>query len=217
MLRSLVSSTALGIATRLSAAAVLTLSAAACGESPVIDDDGNDDTNDDSDHDSDDDVDSEESADTSETGQSDAWFEIGWGQTEFTPLTDGDTFEIVFGTQGSAMFPIILRGGDFVLPPDPADWQHEDAPTIELWLDIDGHNDGFGGHFKRIANYPLGFNVLDDGTYESTYIAIILPDDKDPEDLAGLAGTLFVEMDTSEDAPVSVQLDVTVELGDAPG
>lgn len=163
-----------------------------------------------------DDVDSQETTDNGSTTEdgNPVWLEIGWGQDDFRPLQDGDTFEVVFGTQGSAMFPIIVRGGEFTLPPMPEDWQHADAPTVELWLDIDGHNDGFGDHFKRIANYPLGFQVLPDGTFESTYIAIILPDDKEPEALEGLAATLWLEISTADADPVAVQLDLTVALGE---
>ncbi|MEM6992568.1 MAG: hypothetical protein AAF721_18795, partial [Myxococcota bacterium] len=95
--------------------------------------------------------------------------------------------------------------------------QHEAAPIVELWLDIEGHNDGFGGHFKRIANYPLGFSEMDDGSYQSTYIAIILPDGKDPVELDGLPATLSVAMEPLDSAPITVELDLTVSLGEIPG
>ena len=175
--------------------------------------DGMDAANDDADDDDDDDDDDD--ATTGPVGE--GWIDVGYGQVEYSELNDGDTFEIVWGTQGSAMFPIILRGGDFALPPDPGDWQHGSAPIVELWMDVEGHNDGFGGHFKRIANYPVGFEVLEDGTFQSTYIAIILPDDKTPEELDGLPATLWLELDPVDQDPIEVQLELVVSMGEPPG
>jgi hypothetical protein len=196
--------------------AALTLILAACGEPPIVDDGDDSNSEDDSDG-GDDTPDSGDDTPESTGEPNPAWIEIGWGQDEYRRLAAGDAFEIVWGTQGSAMFPIIVRGGGFQLPPDPLDWQHANAPIAELWLDIEGHNDGFGGHYKRIANYQMGFEILEDGTYESTFIAIILPDGSDPEAIEGLPATLWFEIDPADTAPVAVQLDLTVALGDLPG
>jgi len=151
------------------------------------------------------------------TGASAGTIALGSGQEEFHPLEEGGDLEVVFGSQGSAMFPIIIRGSEFPLPEDTTDWMHEEAPTIELWLDIEGHNDGFGGHFKRIDNYPLGFESVGDGTYDSTFVAVLLPDDKQPEDLEGLPATLWVELTPFESAPINAEVNLTVALGDLPG
>ncbi|MEM6997195.1 MAG: hypothetical protein AAF721_42210, partial [Myxococcota bacterium] len=105
----------------------LVVALAACGEPPVTDDGANDDGSDDGMPDDgmpDDGMPDDGATD----GEPSGWMEIGWGQDEFQPLEDGGEFEIVWGTQGSAMFPIIVRGGDFPLPPMPDDWQHEAAP-----------------------------------------------------------------------------------------
>ena len=208
MMRSLVSSSVASTLACLLGAALL------CAPGCSKDGEGMDTANDDADDDDDDD-DDDATADTGTAGE--GWIDIGYGQVEYSELSDGDTFEIVWGTQGSAMFPIMLRGGDFELPPDPGDWQHEAAPIVELWMDVEGHNDGFGGHFKRIANYPVGFEVLEDGTFQSTYIAIILPDDKTPEELDGLPATLWLELDPLDQDPIEVQLDLVVSMGEPPG
>ena len=189
------------------ALSVLALSLPACTGAPIAEDDGSDAMND-----SDSEEDAPDDGSEADSGQAEFWFDVGWGQSsaDFVPLVEGDDFPIVFGTQGSAMWPIIIRGGDFALPPDPNDWQDDSAPILELWLDIEGHNDGFGGHFKRIANYPLGFEILGDGTYQSIFIAIILPDDKTPEELADLPATLWLELDPIDKDPIATQFGLTV-------
>lgn len=144
------------------------------------------------------------------------WFEVGWGVDSFAPLSDGDDFTIVWGTQGAAMFPMPVRGGDFVLPDDPGDYNDPKAPLMDLELDIEGHNDGFGGHFKRIANYPLVFEVQEDGSYEFLYVAIILPDDKDPMELDGLPAHLHVTLRPYEADPIELDLDLVVALEPPP-
>jgi hypothetical protein len=165
--------------------------------------------------------DSDTDSDTLETSDTDppeaGWFQVGWGIDSFAPIENGSEFTIVWGTQGAAMFPMPVRGGDFVLPDDPGDYTDPKAPLMDLELDIEGHNDGFGGHFKRIANYPLVFEVLEDGTYEFLYVAIILPDDKDPLELEGLPAHLHVTLRPYEVAPIEIDLDLVVATEPAPG
>lgn len=156
----------------------------------------------------------EESDGTATGAPGGAWFEIGWGDTSFMPLGDGDDFTVVWGGQGAAMFPMPIRGGDFVLPDDPKNYLDEKAPLLDLHIDIEGHNDGFGGHFKRIANYPVTFTVLDDGTYEFVYVAIILPDEVDPYELEGLPAHLWVQLRPWEHEPIVQELDLTITVGD---
>lgn len=144
------------------------------------------------------------------------WFQVGWGIDSFAPIEAGDDFTIVWGTQGAAMFPMPVRGGEFVLPDDPGDYTDPRAPLMDLELDIEGHNDGFGGHFKRIANYPLVFEVLDDGSYEFLYVAIILPDDKDPMELEGLPAHLHVVLRPFEADPIEIDLDLVVAIEPPP-
>lgn len=144
------------------------------------------------------------------------WFEIGWGVDSFTPVVDGGEFMVVWGTQGSAMFPMPIRAGEFVLPDDPGDYTDPKAPLMDLELDIEGHNDGIGGHFKRIANYPLVFDILGDGTYEFLYVAIILPDDADPLELEGLPAHLHVQIRPYEAAPIERDFDLVVAVEPPP-
>jgi hypothetical protein len=155
---------------------------------------------------------------TGDTQSGDGWFDVGWGDTSFAPLSEGDDFKIVWGGQGAAMFPMPIRGGGFILPDDPKNYLDERAPILDLHVDIEGHNDGFGGHFKRIANYPVTFDILGDGSYEFIYVAIILPDDVDPTELEGLPAHLWVQLSPYEHPPIVHELDLTVTVDeDAPG
>jgi hypothetical protein len=92
------------------------------------------------------------------------------------------------------MFPMPLRGGNFELPDPPANYLDDKAPILSLELDIEGYNIASGGHFKRIANYPVAFDVLEDGTYEFIYVVIIVPDSIDPSELHGRPARLHVEL-----------------------
>lgn len=150
------------------------------------------------------------------TGEPIGWFEIGWGDQEFNPLPDGGDLHIVWGSQGAAMFPMPVRGAEFVLPDDPGDFYDEKAPLLDLELDIDGFNDGFGGHFKRIANYPLGFDVLPDGTYEFIYVRVLVPDTLDPRELRGRAAHLWVQLRPHDSGPLIEERDLTVVVDEPP-
>jgi hypothetical protein len=142
--------------------------------------------------------------------------ELGWGIDSFTPLVDGGEFQIVWGTQGAAMFPMPVRVANIPLPDDPSDFLDPRAPMMNLELDIEGHNDGFGGHFKRIANYAMTFDALGDGTYEFLYVAILVPDDKDPLELDGLPAHLRVEVIPFESDSIVREFDLTVTVEDPP-
>ena len=159
---------------------------------------------------------SSSSASESGTPADPGWFDVGWGIESFTPIVEGDEFTIVTGSQGASMFPMPIRGGEFVLPEDPSDYLDERAPMMDLELDIEGHNDGFGGHFKRIANYPLVFEILPDGTYEFLYVAIILPDGQDAFELEGLPAHLRVQIRPYESDPIVRELDLVVAVEPAP-
>lgn len=137
-------------------------------------------------------------------------FEVGWGDTEFHPLVEGGRLEVVWGGQGAAMFPLPLRGSEFVLPDPPDDFTSEKAPLFDLEIDIEGHNDDVGGHFKRLANYPITFSVLPDGTYEFVYVAVLLPDEVDPTTLDGLPAHLWARLRPYGSAPLEVELDLVV-------
>ena len=143
------------------------------------------------------------------------WFDFGWG-TEWHTLDDGGVLKVVWGGQGAAMFPMPLRGGEFVLPDPPDDYTSELAPILDLQLDIDGHNDGVGGHFKRIANYPITFEIQPDGSYEYLYLAVLLPDEVDPAILDGLPGHVAVQLRPYGSAPLLLERDVVIADADPP-
>jgi hypothetical protein len=153
-------------------------------------------------------------SDSSDDG---AWFEVGWGDQAFATLEDGDEFPVVWGGQGAAMFPMPVRGGGFVLPEDPRNYLDEKAPIMDLHVDIDGYNTGIGGHFKRIANYPVVFSILEDGTYEFVYVAIILPDEVDPFEIDGLPATLWVQLRPYDREPLIHELELVVSVIDNRG
>ena len=138
------------------------------------------------------------------------WFELGFGDTAFTPLHDGDALPVVWGGQGAAMFPLPVRGAEFVLPDPPSDYTSELAPLFDFELDIEGYNDGPGGHFKRAANYPITFEVLPDGSYEFLYVAVLLPDELDPGVLEGLPAHLWARLRPHGSAPFEVEYDLVV-------
>ncbi|MCY0988904.1 hypothetical protein OV203_17335 [Nannocystis sp. ILAH1] len=147
---------------------------------------------------------------------SDVEFEIG--QAVFDPvdpflppvyksLEPGATLPVVRGGQGLLMLPFGLRGKNFVITEDPNDWDNPKMPRVDMWVDIDGHNVGFGGHFARLNNYSVGFYPLDDGmgTLEHMYIAIIVPDAiADPQTLTGQPGKVHIELNTFGE-PASIQ------------
>jgi hypothetical protein len=146
---------------------------------------------------------------------SDAWLKLGQGELEFDEIQDGDELLMVLGGQGLLMFPIPLHAGEFTLPDDPGNYLDPKVPVLDLHLDIEGFNIGFGGHFARIANYPIPFEVLDDGTYEFIYVTIFVPDElENPCDIDELPGQLHVELETADGETLIVDLDVSIEVPD---
>jgi hypothetical protein len=155
-----------------------------------------------------------ETADTADTEAAVGWFEVGWGQGEFVPLTDGADFPIVLGGQGAQMFPMPLRGGEWYLPGNPTSWMDETGPLVDFEMDIEGWNDGPGGHFKRIANYTLDWVVLDDGSYQSSFLPIIVPDGVDPAEIEGEPAHLWIRLRPYEQPALELELDVVVTISD---
>lgn len=154
--------------------------------------------------------------DTTDTEAPVGWFEVGWGQGELVPLADGDPFPIVLGGQGAQMFPMPLRGGEWFLPENPTSWMDETGPLIDMDMDIEGWNDGPGGHFKHIANYTLDWIILPDGTYQSSFLPILVPDGIAPEDIEGLPAHLWVRLRPYEQPALELELDVVVTVSDEP-
>lgn len=130
----------------------------------------------------------------------------------YRELTEGDTMKIVRGGQGLLMLPFAVRGSGFEVPADPNAWDDPLMPQIDIWVDIEGHNVGFGGHFARLNNYPIGFVPIDDmGTLEHLYIAIIVPDAiKDPQALTNQPGVVHAELHTYMQPTVTQELHFVV-------
>ncbi|HFE46213.1 MAG TPA: hypothetical protein ENJ18_12080 [Nannocystis exedens] len=154
----------------------------------------------------------------------DAIFEIGqalfdpndpFADPVWAPLATGGSLELVLGGQGLLMFPIGLRGANFVVADDPSDFADPKMPQVDMWMDIEGYNIGVAGHFARIYNFPIPFKPLDgsDEIYEFLYIAVIVPDEiSDPMVLDGKPGHLWIELNTYDDEPTLRELDVTITV-----
>jgi hypothetical protein len=137
--------------------------------------------------------------DTSNTPSPNGWIAMGQGEEGWFPVEDGDELLMVLGGQGLLMFPMPLRGSGFTLAPDPSDYTDPRTPKFDMYLDIDGFDLDFGGHFKRLSNYPVPFEVLADGTYEFVYITLFVPNElTNPCDIDGLPGELHAELDVTD-------------------
>lgn len=153
---------------------------------------------------------------------SDVEFEIGaavfdpldpFASPTYRALVDGDTIPVVRGGQGLLMLPFGLRGRNFVITEDPNDWDNPKIPKVDMWVDVDGHNVGFGGHFARLNNYAVGFYPLNDGmgTLEHMYIALIVPDAiADPQTLTNQHGTVHIELNTYNEPTAIRELDFVI-------
>jgi hypothetical protein len=130
----------------------------------------------------------------------------------FRELVDGDVVKIVRGGQGLLMLPFAVRGRGFEVPPDPNAWDDPKMPKIDMYVDIEGFNVGFGGHFARLNAYPIGFVPIgDEGMLEHLYIAIIVPDAiEDPQALTNQPGVLHAELQTYMQSTVVQDIEFVV-------
>lgn len=129
----------------------------------------------------------------------------------YRELADGGTVQIVRGGQGLLMLPFAVRGSGFEFPDDPNAWDDPKMPTIDLWVDIEGHNVGFGGHFARLTNYPIGFVPLGGDEAEHLYIAVIVPDAiPDATVLVDQPGLIRAELHTYKQPTVVRELEFVV-------
>jgi len=153
--------------------------------------------------------------------ETDAEFEIGAAVFDpddplalpvYKPLAAGDPIQIVRGGQGLLMLPLGLRGRDFVITEEPNDWDNPKIPKVDLWVDVDGFNTGFGGHFAMLNNYAVGFVDIDGkGTLEHMYIAVLVPDTvTDATALVGRSGQIHVELQTYNQPAAIRDLDFVV-------
>ena len=138
------------------------------------------------------------------------FLEVGFGETDFTPIEDGGELRVVWGAQGAAMFPMPIRAGGITVPDDPGDYTDERAPILDVSLDVEGEEAGFCGHFKCVANYPMSFDVLEDGTLQFLYVRVIMPDGVDVMELDGKSAHLVVELDPIDSGTLIEEFDLTV-------
>lgn len=133
----------------------------------------------------------------------------------YEALADGDTIQVVRGGQGLLMLPLGVHGRGFEVPADPLDWDDPRTPKIDLWIDIEGYNVGPGGHFARVAGYPIGFVPIDmEGTLEHMYITVFVPDAvTDASVLFGKTGLIRAELHTFEQPTVALELGFVVATG----
>jgi len=163
------------------------------------------------------DTDTDTDTDTAADGR---WFELGYGEDEFAPLAPGDTVQLVRGGQGLLMFPTPVRGGGFRLPSDPRDYRSPEIPLLDVVISVEGLDEGFGGSFYRLANYPLILDVLPDGTYSFVYVALIVSDVvadlqsagliDDVYDLEGRTMTIDARIRPYEEAAIEWRIDELV-------
>jgi len=170
-----------------------------CDEPPPGDSDTSEETGDDT------------GEDSGESGEEVVGFlDVGFGETDFTPIVDGGELRVVWGAQGSAMIPLPIRAGGITVPDDPRDYTDERAPLLDVTLDVDGEDAGFCGHFKCVSNYPMSFDVLSDGTYEFMYVRMIMPDGVDVQSLDGKTATLRVELSPIDSGTLIEEFELTL-------
>jgi len=130
----------------------------------------------------------------------------------FRALADGGEIKVVRGGQGLLMLPLGVHGRGFEVPAEPNDWDNPRTPKINLWIDIEGYNLGFGGHFFQVTNYPIGFvPVGDDGTLEHLYITVFVPDAiADASVLFGKTGLLRAELQAFQQPTAALTLSFVV-------
>lgn len=123
----------------------------------------------------------------------------------FDPLEDGDTVDMIAGGQGLEMLALPMRAGGFEI-----DLANERWPMLDMHVDVEDHNDGVGGHFTRLANYPVWFDEAEDGDYEFFYLTVILPADVPLSDLVGLHATIEATLEPAGEEPFSHEVDFVI-------
>lgn len=133
----------------------------------------------------------------------------------YKELAEGGTLQIVRGGQGLLMLPLGVHGRGFEVPADPLDWNDPRTPKIDLWVDIEGYNVGAGGHFARVAGYPIGFTPIDmEGNLEHLYITVFVPDAvADATVLFGKTGLIRAELQTYQQPTIALERSFVVASG----
>jgi hypothetical protein len=123
----------------------------------------------------------------------------------FDLLEEGDEVEMIAGGQGLEMFALPIRAENFYI-----DIANEEWPMLDVHVDVENHNDGVGGHFTRLANYPVWFDEVDEETYEFFYLTVILPGDVPLTDLVGLPATIEAELEPVGEDPIPLEVDFVI-------
>lgn len=149
-----------------------------------------------------------------DTAPDDAWFAMGQGEFGWDEIEEGEELVMVLGGQGLLMFPMPIRGQGFTIAEDPLDYTDPDMPILDIFMEIEGYNIGFGGYFSRVTNYPVPFVEIDDsGTFEFVYITIFVPDElADPCEIDGLPGEVYGELETADGYTLEWSRSVVIEV-----
>jgi hypothetical protein len=133
------------------------------------------------------------SSTAAESGEPEAWFEVGWGVSEFNEF-DG-TLPVVVGPQGLSMFSLPLRGSGFYNPPNPG-FDNPDMPMLQSFVDVPGYQQTPDGHFNEVVDYPALFYPSFDnpGVLEGPAVWMVIPNGVDLQQLPGLNAHLHVEL-----------------------
>ncbi len=125
-----------------------------------------------------------------------AWLEVGWGTTDFNAFEG--TLPIVLGSQGSYMFSMPMRGGDFYIPPEPS-FNNPEMPRLDAWVDVPGYTED-DGHLLSLENYVVLFfpSLHEPSILVSPAVWLVLPDGVTPEELAGLPAVLHASVHDAE-------------------
>ncbi|MCA9704810.1 MAG: hypothetical protein KDK70_03035 [Myxococcales bacterium] len=159
-----------------------------------------------------------DSADTtagSTTGGEAPWLEVGWGVSEFNAFEG--VLPLVVGPQGLAMFSVPQRGAGFYSPPDPS-FDNPDMPMLQAWVDVPGYALTPDGHLNEVTDFPALFYDADSpdepGVLYGTAVWLILPDQLEPAELAGLDAHLHVELLDAHGLQLTADHDLVI--GEAP-
>lgn len=140
----------------------------------------------------------------------DPYFELGQGESLWQGLEGSTRLKLVLGGQGAFMFPIAVRGAGFVLPDNPTQFNHPDAPVVDITVEIEGYANN-SGVFARLTGFPIPFTILDDGTYEYFYIAVLAPDSlADPMEIHNKPVKIEATLTPIEGEPMTHTYEMTV-------
>ncbi len=141
------------------------------------------------------------------------WLEMGWGLSEFNAFSNREV-PIILGPQGLDMFSIALRGGEFLVPDDPSDFDHPDIPVMDMWIDVEGFN-GDDDHFILYSDHPIPFAPSGRSDAEVEFVAVwlVLPGEVLGGDLYGLSAHLHVELRCGDGEVVTDDRELTIVEG----